>query len=153
MSYIHYYLRMTKQSALKEEEMGYVKTKLREELEKGALKISVEKSKNMCRSKNLRIDTQDATLRNETHPQHSQKYHLLWGRNVALNKDNQRQIITITLDYMSRCLRVTRRNRFRMKKIWRRMAIISSITIQLENKAFQQYRQVRRMSNYRWPKI
>lgn len=62
------------------------------------------------------------------------------------------RIRTVELDFMRRCLKVTRRDRIRTEEIWRRMGVEQSITKTLENRALQWYGHVKRMPKQRWPR-
>lgn len=62
------------------------------------------------------------------------------------------RIRTVELDYMRRCLQLTREDRVRNEVVWERMGISCSLTKTLENKSLQWYGHVERMSEERWPK-
>lgn len=78
---------------------------------------------------------------------------VLYGAEMwPLTKNIRNKIRTVEMDFMRRCLQVTRRDRLRTEEIWRRMNITCSITKTLENRALQWYGHVRRMPEDRWPK-
>lgn len=78
---------------------------------------------------------------------------VLYGAEMwPLTRAVRDRIRTVELDYMRRCLRVTRRDRVRTEEIWKRMNITCSITRSLENKTLQWYGHVRRMTDGRWPR-
>lgn len=56
------------------------------------------------------------------------------------------------MDYMRRCLHLTRYDKVRNEDVWKQMEVICSITKRLENKALQWYGHVQRMPEGRWPK-
>ncbi|PSN48045.1 hypothetical protein C0J52_09109 [Blattella germanica] len=62
------------------------------------------------------------------------------------------RIRTVELDYMRRCLQLTREDRVRNEVVRERMGISCSLTKTLENKSLQWYGHVERMSEERWPK-
>ena len=62
------------------------------------------------------------------------------------------KIRTVELDYLRRCLQVTRNDRLRTEEIWQQMGVKCSMTRRLENRALQWYGHVQRMPEYRWPK-
>ncbi|CAG9836974.1 unnamed protein product [Diabrotica balteata] len=62
------------------------------------------------------------------------------------------KIRTVELDFMRRCLQITRADRIRTEEIWNRMEVECSITKKLENRALQWYGHVKIMPEHRWPK-
>ena len=78
---------------------------------------------------------------------------MLYGAEMwPVTQKTRDRIRTVELDYMRRCLQLTREDRIRTEKIWDKMEINCSITKKLENKQLQWYGHVERMPEERWPK-
>lgn len=78
---------------------------------------------------------------------------VLYGAEVwPLTTRVRDKIRTVEMDYMRRCLQLTREDKVRNEEIWRQMEVTCSITKALENKALQWYGHINRMNEMRWPK-
>lgn len=77
----------------------------------------------------------------------------LYGGEVwPVTESLRNKIRTVELDFLRRCLQITKRERWRTEEIWKEMGITSSITRNLENRTLRWYGHVERMQEHRWPK-